>query len=174
MDRTLWHWFVAHRPAWLVDVAKALAFIGDETVLLPLTLLVAAAAVLRGRRTVAAVAPFVAMFSTAAVVAVSKAAFGRVRPPAAERLVEVGSASMPSGHAAYAAALAAVVWLAVADHPRHRAFRALSVALAAAAGLSRMVLGVHWASDVLVGWALGAAAAFCVVRVLGRRLQSPR
>ena len=33
----------------------------------------------------------------------------------------------------------------------------LSIALAAAIGVSRLVLDVHWASDVAGGWGLGAA-----------------
>ena len=172
MDSSAWNFFVEHRPAWLVDLAKFLAFIGDETVLLPLTLVVAAAAVLRGRRTVAAVAPFVAMFSTAAVVAVSKAAFGRERPPVAERLVEVGSASMPSGHAAYAAALAAVAWVTLGERTDPRVTRVAAVTLALLAGLARLVLGVHWLSDVLVGWLVGALVGGGVVALLRRRLQS--
>ncbi|MFM8563044.1 MAG: phosphatase PAP2 family protein [Acidimicrobiia bacterium] len=172
MDSSAWNFFIEHRPAWLVDVAKVLAFIGDETVLLPLTLLVAAAAFLRGRRSFLAVAPFVAMISTAVVVAASKVAFGRERPPLDDRLVEVGSASMPSGHAAYAAALAAVAWVAVADRENTPAARAAAVTLAVLAGLARLVLGVHWLSDVLAGWVVGAMVGAGVVSLLRRRLQS--
>ena len=41
MEHSIWEFFVGHRPGWLVDVAKFLAFVGDETVLLPVTLVVA-------------------------------------------------------------------------------------------------------------------------------------
>ena len=108
MEHSIWEFFVGHRPGWLVDVAKFLAFVGDETVLLPVTLVVAIVMLVRGRRTVAGIAPFAAMLSTAVVVALSKSAIGRERPPLAQRLVDVSSASLPSGHAAYAAALATV------------------------------------------------------------------
>lgn len=172
MEHSLWKFFVDHRPGWLVDVAKILSFLGDETVLLPLTLVLALVFLARRSRTVTGLAPFAAMFSTSVVVAASKTLFGRERPPVADRLVEVGSASMPSGHAAYAAALATVVWLLSAGRPRNVAWRAAAATVAVAAGVSRLVLGVHWATDVLVGWMIGCTMGAGVVTVLRRRLQS--
>ena len=172
MEHSIWEFFVGHRPGWLVDVAKFLAFVGDETVLLPVTLVVAIVMLVRGRRTVAGIAPFAAMLSTAVVVALSKSAIGRERPPLAQRLVDVSSASLPSGHAAYAAALATVVWMACAGRPRATTWRACAAVVAVAAGTARMVLGVHWASDVLAGWIVGGVIGGGVVALMRRRLQS--
>jgi undecaprenyl-diphosphatase len=47
--------------------------------------------------------------------------------------------------------------------PRIKAFfLALAVILTLAIGASRVYLGVHWPTDVLAGWCIGAAwAAFC-------------
>lgn len=172
MDNSLWEFFVEYRPGWLVDVAKFLSFVGDETVLLPFTLVVAIVMLVRGRRTIAAVAPFAAMFSTSVVVALCKSVIGRERPPLAQRLVEVSSASLPSGHAAYAAALATVAWMACAGRPRATTWRVCAATVAVAAGTARMVLGVHWASDVLAGWIVGGVIGGGVVALLRRRLQS--
>jgi undecaprenyl-diphosphatase len=59
--------------------------------------------------------------------------------------------SFPSTHAANSAAAAAVfAWAA----PR---LSALGVGLALVVGISRVYLGVHWPTDVMAGWLLGAA-----------------
>jgi undecaprenyl-diphosphatase len=91
-----------------------------------------------------------------------------VRPALAEpgvtALVPIpGDASMPSGHAATAAAAAGVVALL---YPR---LRLPLVARVAAIGLSRVHRGVHYPSDVLAGLALGARRG-----VAGRRRGAPR
>lgn len=47
---------------------------------------------------------------------------------------------------------------------------ALAIALTLAVGVSRVVLGVHWPSDVLAGWSAGSAwalAAWLIATVTG-------
>jgi len=105
-------------------------------------------------------------YSAATVAAnVLKTAFDRPRPPVDDPeihpLVDVPhSASMPSGHAAGAFAAAVAVGLV---HPR---LRWPLIGLAALIALSRVWLGVHYLTDVLVGAALGAAVALAVYRLL--------
>lgn len=109
-----------------------------------------------------------------------KAVFERERPPQAMQAVETINASFPSGHAL----LAAVFYLSVAvmltrAFPRQR-FKAfvlvVGMVLALLVGLTRVYLGAHWASDVIAGWAVGAAwamalwlAAYAVARIQRRR-----
>jgi undecaprenyl-diphosphatase len=65
--------------------------------------------------------------------------------------------SFPSAHAADTAAAAAVaVWASPILAP-------IAVALAAVVGLSRVYLGVHYPSDVVAGWILGAAIGAALV-----------
>jgi undecaprenyl-diphosphatase len=82
----------------------------------------------------------------------------RPRPPGA--LVDVSGFAFPSGHAASSVTYVAVA-VALAHCVPHLAGRAGiivgAIVLAAAIGLSRVYLHVHYLSDVLGGWGLGAA-----------------
>ncbi|MCQ4041713.1 bifunctional phosphatase PAP2/diacylglycerol kinase family protein [Streptantibioticus rubrisoli] len=75
--------------------------------------------------------------------------------------------SFPSGHAASAAAFAAGVGF---QSPR---WGALVAPVAASVAFSRVYTGVHYPSDVLVGAAIGVAAAV-VVRALGSDRREPK
>ncbi|WP_210530211.1 phosphatase PAP2 family protein [Rubellimicrobium arenae] len=106
----------------------------------------------------------------------AKALFDRPRPDLVPYGTEFVSTSFPSGHSL----MAAVTWLTLAvmlaRAERQRRMKVYWVTLAAIVtmmvGVSRVYLGVHWPSDVLAGWILGAAwALLCLIaaRWLGRR-----
>ena len=109
------------------------------------------------------VAPLV---SLALLSTLLKSGFDRPRPDIVPHGAEVLTASFPSGHAM----LSAIVYLTLAallsrvqERRRVKVFLvALGVAITLLVGASRVYLGVHWPSDVLAGWAVGAAwAALC-------------
>jgi membrane-associated phospholipid phosphatase len=89
-----------------------------------------------------------------------KLAVDRARPALTEPVAHAAGSSFPSGHA-QAAFVAASVLLLVFLPLLHGAWRAIAVALAVAyvlaIGFARVGLGVHYVSDVLAGYALGAA-----------------
>ncbi len=92
----------------------------------------------------------------------------RIRPEDQVHLVQVESLSFPSGHAANAT----MVWLCLAlllpRNVRARTFAIWgAVWLALAVGLSRVVLGVHWPSDVIGGWAFGLFWTMMLLRLSG-------
>ncbi|MGI9000099.1 MAG: phosphatase PAP2 family protein [Pseudonocardia sp.] len=89
-----------------------------------------------------------------------KVLLDRPRPPAGYRLVPETNESLPSGHATMSiVVVGTLVVLAWAGWGA--AARVVMVAAAAlwvgAVGATRIYLGVHWFSDVLAGWLVGAA-----------------
>lgn len=87
-----------------------------------------------------------------------KLGFARARPDLIAHLDHQTSFSYPSGHATSAAVVYLLLaWLAP---PRWRAAAwSLAGLMILLNGLSRMMLGVHWASDIAGGTLLGAAFA---------------
>jgi undecaprenyl-diphosphatase len=91
---------------------------------------------------------------------VLKLLVGRHRPDLLDPVARATGFSFPSGHALNAALTAGVfvlVLLPVAHGWRRRLLWASAIAVTVLTGLSRIVLGVHWTSDVLAGWLLGIA-----------------
>ena len=87
-----------------------------------------------------------------------KIGFGRARPDLIDHLDHQTSFSYPSGHATSAA----VVYLLLASlaPPRWRAAAwTLAATMIILNGFSRIMLGVHWASDIVGGTMLGTAFA---------------
>jgi undecaprenyl-diphosphatase len=149
-------------PNWLHTSANDVTALGSLTNLTLIVLLVVALMACL-RRWSAAVLVLVGAGGGLALSQGLKALFGRERPDMAYRTVEAVNASFPSGHAM----MSAVVFLtlgALATRFTHRR-RIKTLALGSAVllsllvGISRIYLGVHWSTDVLAGWCLGAAWA---------------
>ncbi|HTF54233.1 MAG TPA: bifunctional DedA family/phosphatase PAP2 family protein [Pseudonocardia sp.] len=94
------------------------------------------------------------------LIGVLKPLVGRSRPPVVDQLVIETNQSYPSGHALAAAAVLGVLTVVLIRRLPGRGPRLLltvaATAVTAAIGLSRLYLGVHWASDVIAGWLIGA------------------
>lgn len=106
----------------------------------------------------------------------AKSVYGRARPDLVPHGSYVYSASFPSGHSTMSAATYLTLAVLIASLEPNRATKAMVFALAfilmVAIGFSRVYLGVHWPSDVLAGWCLGAAwalAAWTALRRLNRK-----
>jgi len=162
-------------PKWLEMAAADMTALGSTSVLVLVVAFVAGLFTMVRRRREA----FLVVVAASGGTALSnglKALFDRERPEAALRAVEVMNPSFPSGHAM----LSAVVFLTIGVLSAHFAQRtqvkvyvvAAAITVALLIGLTRIYLGVHWPSDVLAGWSLGAAwalACWLAARACGPR-----
>ncbi|MDQ6947507.1 MAG: phosphatase PAP2 family protein [Actinomycetota bacterium] len=166
-DRSHLRFFIHHRTTQLVQDARWVTQLGSVGVLAVLALVVAAVLWFRGTRLLMAVAPGLALGVAGVCVAIAKQLVGRARPPVSLHRVTEAGASFPSGHAtdstAFYLTLGLVMAVVVLRRPVARIATVAGAAmLSAAIGTSRLLLGVHWPTDVLAGWALGATAALAV------------
>ncbi|MDD9941056.1 MAG: phosphatase PAP2 family protein [Myxococcales bacterium] len=108
--------------------------------------------------------------------ALLKGWFLRARPQVVQPLVSVHSWSFPSGHAMMSAAVYLAVGSLVAASivGRRGKLYVLTVAigLSGLVGASRVLLGVHYPSDVLAGWMAGLAWALVCWAALEMRLRT--
>ncbi|MEU1618757.1 phosphatase PAP2 family protein [Streptomyces sp. NPDC005722] len=86
-------------------------------------------------------------------------AIARPRPPGEDWITHASRWSFPSGHATTSAMAAGLLVVAfLARRPSGwRVWVILTLCWAATVGVSRLWLGVHWASDVVGGWLLATA-----------------
>lgn len=106
----------------------------------------------------------------------AKTFYARARPELVPHGSYVYSNSFPSGHSTLSAATYLTLAVLISHLEPNRWTKAMVFVVAAALvigiGFSRVYLGVHWPSDVLAGWSLGAAwalAAWTVLRRIARR-----
>jgi undecaprenyl-diphosphatase len=147
---------VAGHPA-LVSVVKAVTWLGSDGVLW--TIIGVSAVFLAFRRRWRLVAYLLVTGAGALVMdPLGKDLVGRLRPVVAHPIAHGGGNSFPSGHSLGSIVCYGAVFLVFLPAARGRwrtALRAVIVTLVALIGISRILLGVHYLSDVLGGWTLG-------------------
>ncbi len=162
-------------PNWAKEMMRDLTALGGIAVLTLLTCAVVAFMALQ-RLWAAAGLLAAAVAGGMLTSTLLKLAFERPRPDLVPHGSFTSSASFPSGHSM----MAAVVYLTlgallarVEPDWRIKAFiLSVAVALTLLVGVSRVYLGVHWPTDVLAGWTIGAAWAlmfWLIARSLQRR-----
>jgi membrane-associated phospholipid phosphatase len=141
-----------------LTAARVITHLGDLWVVAGLGTTLVLVARWRAGRWDAAKLVAVVVGGALVITAVSKTLTGRPRPD--EALTATVSLAFPSGHASRAAAVYMLLaWLAIrwAKYPATRyVVPVLAVGMALATGWSRVLLGVHWPTDILAGFALGA------------------
>lgn len=146
----------------------ALTHLGDSWVLAGGTIVVAVALWVRQHRLLAT-GWLVAMAGNGALTKILKELFERVRPEHVHGIAQADGFSFPSGHSsASMAAYAMLAYLATRLLPRpwHMPAVLAAGALIFTTGWSRVVLQVHYASDVLAGWLLAGTWVLCTVLIM--------
>jgi undecaprenyl-diphosphatase len=158
-------------PNWFEDVMRDMTGLGGIGVVVGASLLLAGFLALQRRYKDIAILAF-SMVGAQIVSAIAKMLVSRPRPDLVSHEAEIYSASFPSGHTL----MATVAWvtfamLLAADFDNRRARDYLLLVawiVATAVGCSRVYLGVHWPSDVLAGWAVGALWMVLLSRFIPR------
>lgn len=149
-------------PAWLEFVARDITSLGGTAVLILVTV-AALGFMCLSRKWGAALFTFVSIVGGTLISTAFKELVDRARPDVVPHLVEVSSASFPSGHSMLSMTTYLTLGALLAEVQGKRRIKlyiiACALAVAVLVGWSRMFLGVHWPTDVLGGWCLGSAWA---------------
>lgn len=149
-------------PGWIEELGRDITALGGIGVLTGLTLAVAGFLWLQGNRGSMWLV-LIAVSGGQAISMLAKHGFDRPRPDLVPHGMQVYTTSFPSGHSMMAAVTYLTLATLVARVQPTRALKiyvlTLAVLVTVAVGVSRVYLGVHWPTDVLAGWAAGAAWA---------------
>ena len=149
-------------PRWFEESARDVTALGGFTFLTVFLLITAAALFYHSKRRQAWV-----LLGTVAAAELStemlKLFYDRPRPDLVQHGSFVYSHSFPSGHSTLSAAAVLTAAMILASLERRRRAKtfvfAAAILLIVGIGVSRVYLGVHWPTDVLAGWTLGAGWA---------------
>ena len=176
LDRSVQEFVLDNRSSALTSIARAVTWLGSSVVLVPIIVIVGVFFLIRKRDWRPGLALAVAFGGSVALYTIVKHAVARPRPPAAHMMVHVSGYAFPSGHATGALALwgmlAVVLWSTASSRVRRFVWPA-AVVIVGAVGATRLYLGVHWFTDVVGGYALGAlwlaVVLSCMLGFAGRR-----
>lgn len=168
---------VAIGPMWFQELVRDVSALGSTGILTGVVLVVAGyLVVIHARRE--ALFLVVAVSLGTLLNRILKLAIARPRPDIVPHGTYVSNESFPSGHAANSAIVYLVLAMMIATLVTSRAGKiyvyAASIFVVAIVGLSRIYLGVHYPSDVIAGWMVGAIWALLCWYALTRLEAEPR
>ena len=168
VDRDILYALYTRDEPLLMQAALGVTQLGNWWTVVGVTLAGALLLFYRGKKW-GAVTLLIATFTGRGLVILQKDYFARLRPEEHLRLVEVSYQSFPSGHAANPTIAYVALALLLFDDPKRRRVAVITaMALALLIGISRPMLGVHWPSDVVAGWAFGLLWIALIFAIMGR------
>jgi len=155
VDRAIYEALYSGERPILLAVARLFTSLGEPTLLIGAGLVCALGLWWAGRGR-AGLALVLITLTGRILTEAQKYWIARVRPDIEPHLVVVKTSSFPSGHAASSMIFYLTLALLVAGRGRLRfPAAAAAILLSLSIGTSRVMLGVHWPSDVVGGWAFG-------------------
>ena len=154
-------------PGWLIFCMQAISWIGGGIQRYIIVALLTAA-LWRWWGWGAGLAMGLTTLVSAFASEILKSYFGRVRPDLVPHLDTINNAAYPSGHANNAAVVY-ILFIMLVPQARHPMWQAVAALLILTTGLSRIMLGVHWPTDVIGGWMLGIGFALAAAAVIAQR-----
>lgn len=166
IDPRVTDYLVEHRNPALTTVARAVTHLADPLAVTIVAIVTIAVLLAHRRRRLAAFVPL-SMAGAAVATSLGKLVVDRPRPTNTIWLTKAAGAAFPSGHATQSVACWCALAICAAMLTHRRLLRtvwiALGITVASAIGASRVYLGVHWASDVICGWAVATAWLLALV-----------
>jgi undecaprenyl-diphosphatase len=149
-------------PKWFEEAVRDVTSLGSSTVLIIIVSGTAGFLAL-SRARAAALLVLASVWGGSVLMQALKEMFGRVRPDVVSHSLVELTRSFPSGHSTLAAVTYLTLGALVARVQSSRPLKAyvlfVAITLTLLVGVSRVYLGLHWPTDVLAGWCLGAAWA---------------
>ena len=168
LDGQVYELLYAGRRPTLLALARVVTFLGEPTVLIGAGFFVAGWLWWRKRGRLA-LALLLVILVGRGLSEVQKYWIARVRPDAEPHLVMVKTSSFPSGHATSSMIFYLTLALTLTAGTRwRRPAAAGAILLSFLIGVSRVMLGVHWPSDVIGGWAFGMLWVLLTLRLAER------
>jgi undecaprenyl-diphosphatase len=152
-------------PPWVEEMARDITALGSYA-LLGIVVCAVVIYLLMAHQRAAASWILAAVLGGVLLSNVLKLVYERPRPDIVPHAARVFTTSFPSGHATLSAITYLTLGTLLASLHRSLRFKvyflSLAILLTIAVGISRIYLGVHYPTDVLAGWCVGAAwGAFC-------------
>jgi membrane-associated phospholipid phosphatase len=169
LDSSVADWGSTHATEFSTRALGGITLLGDTRVVTALAVLLLITEVARELRARIVVFLAAAVVGNNLITTVVKELMDRARP-ALDPVAQTLGPSFPSGHSSTAAAFYAAAALILARGRSHTAFTMLTsvaVGIAVAVATTRVLLDVHWLSDVVAGIALGWAWVTLCAIVLG-------
>lgn len=166
LDISVRDYFVGMRTSWLSGIMISITHASDTPTIIALCIVL----LLLPNRLKYGVPVSISALCGVAIYKPMKELFLRARPDEAIHLVLQGGYSYPSGHSTTSVIvfglLAYLIFKNVRDSGTRKVLGILCVILAVTIGISRMYVGVHWATDVMCGWSVGLAVLLAGITIM--------